>query len=128
MSQSGNYGTGRKPRAWKRRRKPQPRAIPAPVVIILAPTALVPSPPSIPSPLTLADRARVAKWISDRLVAAWPGGCWHCRKPFAFGHRFVDIRGAETTVRFHTACHEEWLAKQETLARRALGLLREAAE
>jgi hypothetical protein len=103
---------------WKRRRRPQP---PAPVVIMLAPTALVPSPPSIPAPLSAADRARIRKWISDRLVAASPGLCWHCRKPFAFGHRFVDIRGAETTVRFHTACHEEWLAKQEALARKALG-------
>ena len=120
MSQSGNYGTGRKPRAWKRRRKPTPQA---PVVVMLAPTptpiALMPSPPP---PLTAADRARISKWIRDRLTAAWPSGCWACRRPFTFGQKFIDVRGADVTVRFHRDCHAEWLAQQEVLARRALGL------
>ena len=31
---------------------------------------------------TRVDQARIDKWICDRLVAAWPGGCWHCRRPF----------------------------------------------
>jgi hypothetical protein len=104
--------TGRKFRgAWKRR--PQP----APVVIILTPPAA--------KPLTAADRARIAKWIRDRVVADWRGGCWHCRRPFIAGQKFVDVRGDETTIRFHVGCHDAWLAKQETLARRALGLTEE---
>jgi hypothetical protein len=127
VTQSNTYGTGRKPRAWKRRRKPTPQA---PVVVMLAPTptpiVLVPSPAA--KPFTTADRARVAKWIRDRVVADRRDSCWQCRRPFAFGQKFIEVRGNETTVRFHTACHGEWLVKQEAAARRALGLLREAAE
>ena len=71
---------------------------------------------------TKFDQARIAKWIRDRLTAAWPGGCWHCRRPFTFGQKFIDIRGNEVVVRFHARCESEWRRAQETLARRALGL------
>jgi hypothetical protein len=71
---------------------------------------------------TRVDQARIRKWISDRLTAAWPGGCWHCRRPFTFGQKFIDIRGNEVVVRFHQQCEIEWRRAQETLARRALEL------
>jgi hypothetical protein len=88
---------------------------------------LAPSPPFVP-PFTAADRARIAKWIRDRLVVDWRGSCWQCRKPFAFGQKFIDVGGDETTARFHGACHTEWLAQQESAARRALGLERPTKE
>jgi hypothetical protein len=81
-----------------------------------------------PPLLTAADRARISKWIRDRLVVDWRGSCWHCRKPFAFGQKFIDVRGDETTARFHVACHTEWLARQEAAARRALGRARNEGE
>ena len=80
------------------------------------------APVPAPAPVSSHDRARIAKWIRDRVVADWRGGCWHCRKPFAFGHRFVDVRGDEVVVRFHARCESEWRRAQETAARRALGL------
>jgi hypothetical protein len=84
---------------------------------MLAPT--LPAPP----PLTATDRARIAKWISDRLVADWRDSCWHCRKPFAFGQKFVDVRGSDGAVRFHAQCESEWRRAQEAAARRALNLI-----
>jgi hypothetical protein len=69
-----------------------------------------------------ANQARIDKWIRDRLTAAWAGSCWHCRRPFAPGQKFIDVRGAEVVVRFHQQCESEWRAQQEVLARRALGL------
>jgi hypothetical protein len=70
---------------------------------------------------TAQTQARIRKWISDRLVAAWPGGCWHCRKPFIPGQKFVDVRGNEVIVRFHAQCESEWWRAQETAARKAMG-------
>jgi hypothetical protein len=77
---------------------------------------------AVPAQTCAVDQARIRKWISDRLTAAWPGGCWHCRRPFTFGQKFVDVRGNEVVVRFHAQCESEWRRAQETLARRALGL------
>jgi hypothetical protein len=71
--------------------------------------------------LTLYDRARIDKWIRDRLVVDWRDSCWRCRKPIVVGQQFVDARGDEATARFHQNCHGEWLAEQEIRARRALG-------
>lgn len=71
---------------------------------------------------TQLDQARIGKWIRDRLTADRPGGCWHCRKPFFVGQKFVDVRGDEVVVRFHAECETEWRRKQEALARKALGL------
>ena len=88
-----------------------------------------PPAPEVVEPVVVAtvqsspyDRARVAKWVSDRLVAGLPGLCWHCRRPFIVGQQFVDIRGNDVVVRFHQFCRAEWLAQQEALARKALGL------
>ena len=58
----------------------------------------------------------------DRLMAAWPGGCWHCRRPILAGQKFVDVRGADVVVRFHRQCESEWRRAQEVAARKAMGL------
>jgi hypothetical protein len=71
---------------------------------------------------TRVDQARIDKWIRDRLVAASRDSCWHCRKPFIPGQKFVDVRGNEAIVRFHAQCESEWRRAQETAARKALGL------
>jgi hypothetical protein len=76
---------------------------------------------------TRVDQARIDKWIRDRLVAASRDSCWHCRKPFVAGQRFIDVRGNEVIVRFHAQCESEWRAHREVLARRALGLTQETA-
>jgi hypothetical protein len=81
---------------------------------------LEPTPTPAAKPLTAADRARITKWVRDRLVAASRDSCWHCRKPFIPGQKFVDVRGNEVIVRFHAQCESEWRAQQETLARKAL--------
>jgi hypothetical protein len=72
---------------------------------------------------TRVDQARIDKWIRDRLVAAWPGGCWHCRRPIVVGQKFVDVRGSDGAVRFHAQCESEWRRAQEAAARRALNLI-----
>jgi hypothetical protein len=76
---------------------------------------------------TRVDQARIDKWIRDRLVAASRDSCWHCRKPFVAGQRFIDVRGNEVIVRFHAQCESEWRAQREVLARRALGLTDETS-
>jgi hypothetical protein len=60
--------------------------------------------------------------VRDRLVAVLPGLCWHCRRPFIVGQKFVDVRGDEVIVRFHAQCESEWRREQEAAARRAMGL------
>ena len=72
------------------------------------------------------DQARIDKWIRDRLMAAWPGGCWHCRRPILAGQKFVDVRGADVVVRFHRQCESEWRRAQEIAACRAIGLAQKA--
>jgi hypothetical protein len=86
------------------------------------------APAPAPAPLSLYDRARISKWIRDRLAVDWRGSCWQCRKPFAFGQKFIDVGGAEVTVRFHQQCESEWRVQQESAARRALGLERATRE
>lgn len=68
------------------------------------------------------DRARINKWIRDRLTVDWRDTCWHCRKPFLVGQKFIDVRGEELVVRFHAQCEVEWRRAQEAAAGRALGL------
>lgn len=78
--------------------------------------------------LTKLDRLLIDKWIRDRLVAAWTGGCWHCRRPIVVGQTFVDVRGDEVIVRFHAQCESEWRRTQEAAARRALKLIEPTTE
>jgi hypothetical protein len=82
-----------------------------------------------PAPVQISklNQARISKWIRNRLAAALPGLCWHCRRPFTAGQKFVDIRGDEVVVRFHAQCESEWRAQREVLARRALGLTDETS-
>ncbi len=77
---------------------------------------------SPPFQLSPYDQASVAKWIRDRLMADWRDSCWHCRKPFIVGQKFIDVRGNDVVVRFHTECEADWRRAQEALARRAMGL------
>jgi hypothetical protein len=91
-------------------------------VIEPAPPAPTVEPDQPRTELTTLDQVRVNKWIGDRLIASLPGLCWHCRKPFIAGQKFVDIRGTGVVVRFHQQCEIEWRAQQETRARTALGL------
>ena len=72
--------------------------------------------------LTNLDQARVDKWIRDRLVADWRDSCWHCRQRVIAGQNFIDVRGNDVVVRFHTECETDWRKAQEALARRAMGL------
>jgi hypothetical protein len=74
-----------------------------------------------------AERGRVDRWIRDRLTAASPDRCWHCRKPIVVGQKFVDVRGNEVVVRFHAQCESEWRRAQEALARKAMGLTGETS-
>ena len=60
-------------------------------------------------------------------MAASRDSCWHCRKPFIPGQKFVDVRGNEVIVRFHAQCESEWRAQRQVLARRALGLTDETS-
>jgi hypothetical protein len=89
------------------------------------PKAIAPTPTA---PLTAADQARVNKWIRDRLVADWRESCWRCRLRILVGQKFIDVRGDEVIVRFHTQCESEWRAQQEAAARRAMGLDRSEPE
>jgi hypothetical protein len=102
----------------KWRRKPKLQTVPA---IVVAPIALMPVLPPAPA-LTAADRARIAKWIRDRVTVDWRDSCWRCRKPIVVGQRWAAVAGEGVIARFHQNCHREWLAEQETLARKALGL------
>jgi hypothetical protein len=75
-----------------------------------------------------AERGRINHWIAHQIIDWPPTSCLNCRKPIVPGQRWVAVASGEFTARFHQVCHGEWLAQQETLARRALGLPREAAE
>jgi hypothetical protein len=110
---------------WKHRRASTRKAsvIPvAPVHVVLAPTPLALDVNEATAQPRVVDQGRIRKWISDRLVAASRDSCWHCRKPFIAGQKFVDVRGNEVVVRFHAQCESEWRQVQETAARKAMGL------
>jgi hypothetical protein len=93
---------------WKRRRRAKPQASSAPA-----------SPP--------ADRARIDKWIRDRLIE-WRDSCLRCRKPIVPGQKWIPVSNGEVTTHFHRECHDSWLAEQEALARQTLGLDRSERE
>jgi hypothetical protein len=68
-----------------------------------------------------AERGRINHWIANQIIA-WSDSCLNCRKPIVPGQPWISVSSGEVTARFHEPCHSEWLAKQETSARRALGL------
>jgi hypothetical protein len=74
-----------------------------------------------------AERGRVNRWITDRLIDWPPTSCLHCRKPIVAGRPWAIVANGEVSARFHESCHREWLAAQEALARKALGLTGETS-
>jgi hypothetical protein len=78
--------------------------------------------PSADEAQALVEKARIDKWIRDRVVVDWRDSCWRCGKPIVLGHAWTTIANDGVSTRFHQSCHAEWLAKQEVAARRALGL------
>jgi hypothetical protein len=68
------------------------------------------------------ERGRINHWIAKQIIAWPPTSCLNCRKPIVPGQPWVAVSSGEVTARFHKPCHAEWLAKQEVLARQAMGL------
>jgi hypothetical protein len=100
-------------------------------VIMLAPTsiALMPPPPSAPAPLALTavDRTRIARWVAAQIVSYPPDRCLRCRRPIAFGAKWVELVNDNARARFHVSCELAWREQQQMFARRALGLDRKEA-
>jgi hypothetical protein len=76
----------------------------------------------------LAERGRINRWIASTLIDWPPTSCLHCRKPIIVGQIWTVVSIGEVTARFHQDCHSAWLAQQEALARKALGLDRSERE
>ena len=97
--------------------------------VVASPVAVEPTvvePECEPEPATVRyERARVDKWIKDRLLN-WPlSSCLHCRRPFVAGDAWEEVASfAEipARARFHGACHVAWRLEREAAARQALGL------
>jgi hypothetical protein len=53
------------------------------------------------------ERARINHWIANQIIN---------------GPRWIAVASGEASAHFHEPCHAEWLAKQETAARKAMGL------
>jgi hypothetical protein len=108
---------------WKHRRAPGPKAAAA-----LAPTSkpiapmLSPSPIPTVEPLTAAGRARIARWVTSRIVSWPPDNCFHCRRPIVFGAKWTELVNDNDRARFHSDCAPAWRAQQEVAARQAMGL------
>jgi hypothetical protein len=77
---------------------------------------------SVTPTLTPLDRARIDRWIRDRVVADWRDSCWRCRRPIIPGQPWVNVAGDGVVARFHAACAVAWRTEQETAALKALGL------
>jgi hypothetical protein len=74
-----------------------------------------------------AERGRINRWIANQLIDWPPISCLNCRKPIVPGQLWTAVSNGEAVARFHEPCHPEWLAQQETLARKALGLTGETS-
>jgi hypothetical protein len=68
------------------------------------------------------ERARINHWIANQIINGPRNSCLNCRKPIVFGQRWIAVASGEASAHFHEPCHAEWLAKQETAARKAMGL------
>ena len=83
------------------------------------------APVSAPPPESAAvryERERIDAWIRNRLIAYPLASCLLCRKPIIAGQDWQEASNGEARARFHRACHTEWRAEQEAVARQALGL------
>ena len=74
-----------------------------------------------------AERRRINRWIANQIIDWPPTSCLNCRKPIVPGQLWKAVSNGEAVARFHEPCHPEWLAQQETLARKALGLTAETS-
>jgi hypothetical protein len=99
-------------RLWKRRGAPPAPIAEAPV------TAEV---------LTPAQRTLIARWVAAQIVSYPPDRCLRCRRPIAFGAKWVELVNDNARARFHVSCELAWREQQQMFARRALGLDRKEA-
>jgi hypothetical protein len=68
------------------------------------------------------ERRMINHWVAAHLIE-WPREhCLGCRKPVVVGQEWIDVTNGEARARFHQACHRAWLAEQEILARKTIGL------
>jgi hypothetical protein len=95
---------------------------PEPEPVASSPTEVVPEPEAA---AVRYERARIDKWIKDRLLN-WPlSSCPHCRRPFVAGDAWEEVASfaeVRARARFHRSCHAAWRAERELAARQALGL------
>jgi hypothetical protein len=96
---------------WRHRRRRRPKALVS---------AVTPTPTR--EPLTLVDRTRIARWVASRIVTWASDSCFHCRRPIAYGAKWVELVNDNDRARFHSDCAPAWRAQQEDAARRAMGL------
>jgi len=75
--------------------------------------------------LLSAERRAVVMWINDRFKSGPPGRCIHCGGAGRQDDLFVALFCGDDRADIHTSCHPRWLARQEALARAALGIERD---
>jgi hypothetical protein len=92
-------------RLWKRRGAPPAPIVEAPV------TAEAP-----------AQRTLIARWVAAQIVSYPPDRCLRCRRPIAFGAKWVELVNDNDRARFHFDCAPAWRAQLELAARQAIGL------
>jgi hypothetical protein len=70
------------------------------------------------------ERRMINHWVAAHLIE-WPREhCLGCRKPVVTGQEWIDVTNGEARARFHQECHRVWVADQEALARKTIGLSR----
>jgi hypothetical protein len=68
------------------------------------------------------ERRMINRWVAAHLIE-WPREhCLGCRERVLVGQEWLDVTNGDERARFHTECHRVWLAEQEALARRTIGL------
>jgi hypothetical protein len=68
------------------------------------------------------ERRTINHWVAAHLIE-WPREhCLGCRQPVVVGQEWIDVTNGEARARFHQECHRVWLADQEGLARKTIGL------
>jgi hypothetical protein len=68
------------------------------------------------------ERRMINHWVAAHLIE-WPREhCLGCRQPVVVGQEWIDVTNGEARARFHQKCHRVWLAEQEILARKTIGL------
>jgi hypothetical protein len=68
------------------------------------------------------ERRMINHWVAAHLIE-WPREhCLGCRQPVVVGQEWIDVTNGEARARFHQKCHRVWLANQEALARKTIGL------